>query len=205
MLFACPISALLTDVKLPITPWKYSWILIAPSPTPGRALIDLSTPSVCCGEQPSPRNKVFCRDASAQLSLSSLGPFSQKASDSWLWRYSPSKQRLFVPVGSGWDFYHVTSGRHHSVNHQYHCGGSTVNLPVATQAATVSIYGPITRLLARCSPPLPSPSAEPILSFTQILDSLPVLSVWVLQEYALPSDLSPIVRALGFRYCESSQ
>jgi hypothetical protein len=58
MLFACPISALLTDVKLPITPWKYSWVLIAPPPTPGLALIDLSTTSVSCGEQTSPRYSV---------------------------------------------------------------------------------------------------------------------------------------------------
>jgi hypothetical protein len=52
------------------------------------------------------------------------------------------------------------------------------------------------RLIARGLPPCLAETA-PILSFSQTLDTLPTSSAWAIQEYALPSDLKPILQALS--------
>lgn len=139
--------------------------------------------------------KVFCCDAEAQILQHSLGPSLQNASDTGCGDTRLlSNGCLFLLDLVGTSIMSLWDGRRYSVNRQYHCGGSTVSLPFDTQAATVSLHGPITHLIAQGSPLL-DPAIEPIQSFTQILDSLSVSSAWALQEYALPSDLSPIVRA----------
>jgi hypothetical protein len=60
--------------------------------------------------------------------------------------------------------------------------------------ATVQDLG--IRLIAHGLPPCLAETA-PILSFSQILDALPASSAWAIQEYALPSDLRPILQALS--------
>ena len=85
--------------------------------------------------------KVFTRSTAAQVLLKPLSPFSFSCSSTWIWNYSPMQQRLFVPTGSGWDFYHVSAGRHQSVNRLYHHGGTTSSLPPDARAATVKIQG----------------------------------------------------------------
>jgi hypothetical protein len=60
--------------------------------------------------------KVLMRDAESQALLIPLDYLSFEPSVTWLWTYSPSKQRLFKPENDGWVFFHVVSGRRHSVN-----------------------------------------------------------------------------------------
>jgi hypothetical protein len=81
--------------------------------------------------------KVFCRSTDAQLLLHPLLPFSNTALCTWQWSYSPVEQRLFIPNGSQWDYFHVTAGRRQSVNRHYRQGGLTDTLPIDVRAASV--------------------------------------------------------------------
>jgi hypothetical protein len=81
------------------------------------------------------------------------------------------------------------------VNRPYHLGGSTQNLPSDSEAATIAQHGSNARLISFGSPSIPLPTA-PHLSFSQLLDSLDSSSSWAIQEFALPSDLKPIIDSL---------
>jgi hypothetical protein len=125
-----------------------------------------------------------------------LGQFTSKVSSPWLWKYSPVEQRLFVPYNRQWSFYHVVSGNRQSVNRMYHRGGTSHALPPDSRAATVSTYGSLVMLISFGMSAL-APQVDPVLSFLQILDSLPAPSIWAIQEYALPSDSGPIIHSLS--------
>jgi hypothetical protein len=139
--------------------------------------------------------KYFLRSTDSQVLVHPLGQCTANVSSTWLWKYSPAEQRLCVPYNRLWSFYHVVSGRRQSVNRLYHLRGSSNALPPDSRAATVSIHGPLARLISFGLSALP-PQDDQALSFSQILDSLPAPSIWAVQEYALPSDLGPIVRSL---------
>jgi hypothetical protein len=140
---------------------------------------------------------VLLRDAESQPLRIALDRLSTEASETWLWTYSPSEQRVFQPEDDGWIFFHVVSGRRHSVNRHYHRGGTVCSTPSDVVPATVVIVqGLGIRLIASGLPPIPIEKA-PILSFTQVLEALPASSAWAIQEYALPSDLTPILQALS--------
>jgi hypothetical protein len=141
-------------------------------------------------------SKIFVRPTTPQTLIQPLLPFTAAASDSWLWKYSSSEQRLFVPNGASWDFYHVSAGRRRSLNRLYQLGRSVHFLPPDSTAATVSLQGSQVRLISRGLPsPAPTRAPAPLL-FSQTLDALPAASKWAIQEYALPSDLSPILASL---------
>ena len=79
----------------------------------------------------------------------SLSCFSPSTSATWLWKYSPSKQRLFLPADDlASDFYHVSAGLRQSLHRLYHCSGTVSSLPLDAQAATVSLQGPHACLLS---------------------------------------------------------
>jgi hypothetical protein len=141
--------------------------------------------------------KVFMRDAESQALLISLDRISSESSATWFRTYSPSKQRLFKLENNGWVFFHVVSGQRHSVNRQYHHGGVVSTIPSDVVPATVvAVQGLGIRLITRGLPPRLAETA-PILSFSQTLDALPALSAWAIQEYALPSNLRPILQNLS--------
>lgn len=138
-------------------------------------------------------NKVFIRYTDTQALNQPLGNFSTLlVSHSWVWKYSPSEQQ----IGIEWDFYHILSGCRQSVNRHYHHGSSTLALPPDILTASVSLHGPLVRLLLIGSIVLIVPTG-PSLSFSQTLDQLPALLLWDIQEYTLPSDLSSIIASLA--------
>jgi hypothetical protein len=124
-----------------------------------------------------------------------LVSFLPSVSNTWHWKYSPSEQWLFEPTGPCWDFYHVVSGRRQSVHRLHHLGGSTHHLPPDSQAATFVQQGSNARLISFGSPSTLLPIV-PRLSFSQILDSPESSLSWAIQEFALPSDLQPIIASL---------
>jgi hypothetical protein len=138
--------------------------------------------------------KVFMRSTDPQALRQPLGQFSEFTAQTWVWKYSPSEQRLFLPVGDRRDFFQVRSGRRRSVNRQYHRGGSTLELPLDNKPATVSKNGLNVQLLLIGSP---SSLAVPVsdLTFSQTLDQLPASALWKIKEYSSPSDLSSILIA----------
>ena len=115
----------------------------------------------------------------------------------WLWKYSPLGQHLFVPADVlSWDFYHVSVGRQQSLNHLYHHGDTVPSLPVDARAATVPLQGQHACLLSVGLDLAPLPNAEHRLTFSQTLDALPASSSWAIQESAFPPDLCPIIASL---------
>jgi hypothetical protein len=125
-----------------------------------------------------------------------LLPYSPSISSSWLWKFSPSEQRLFLPNASSWDFYQVSSGRRQSRNRLYRHGGLTDSLPEDALAATVSLHGSQARLLAFALPPFLPPDSLPPMTFSQTLDTLPASLSWTFKELALPTDLRPLLASL---------
>jgi hypothetical protein len=104
---------------------------------------------------------------------------------------------LFKPKNNGWVFFHVVSGRRYSLNRRYHRGAVVTTIPSDVVPATVvAVQGIGTRLIARGLPPRLVKTAH-ILYFSQTLDALPASSAWEIQEYALTSDLRPILQALS--------
>jgi hypothetical protein len=140
--------------------------------------------------------KSFLRSTDSQVLVHPLGQYTSNISSTWLWKYLPTEQRLFVPYNRRWTFYHIVSGRRQSANWLYHHGGTSNALPPDSRAATVSIHGPLVRLISFGVSALAS-QVNLTLSFLQILDSLPAPLIWAVQEYALPSDLGPIVCSLS--------
>jgi hypothetical protein len=141
--------------------------------------------------------KVFSRSTAPQVLNQPLSSFSTSTSATWLWKYSPSEQRLFVPNDQAWDFYHVSAGRRQSVNRLYHHGGTVPAVPADARSATVSLQGQQrARLLSVALAPAQAPAAEQPLTFSQTLDALPASSSWAIKEIALPPDLRPILASL---------
>jgi hypothetical protein len=99
--------------------------------------------------------QLFLRLTDSQVLVHPLGLFTPTISSTWLWKYSPAEQQLFVPHNHRWTFYHIVSGRRQSVNRLYHLGGSSSALPPDYRAATVSIQGLLSRLISFGSPALP--------------------------------------------------
>jgi hypothetical protein len=141
-------------------------------------------------------NKVFLSSTNTQVLNQPLGNFSAQVSSSWVWKYPPSEQLLFLPGETGWEFYHVLSGRRQSLNRHYHRGGLTSVLPLDSLPASVSLHGLLVRLLSIGSA-AHIPQTVPSLSFSQTLDALPDSSKWAIKEYALPSDLSSFIASLS--------
>jgi hypothetical protein len=97
---------------------------------------------------------VFTRDAKSQALLIPLDRLSFESSVTWLWTYSPSEQRLFKPENNGWVFFHLVSGRRHSVNQHYHWGGAVSTIPSdVSPAMVVTVQGLSIHLIARDSLP----------------------------------------------------
>ena len=84
---------------------------------------------------------VFTRPTDAQVLMQPLLPHSPSVSSSWLWKFSPSEQRLFLPNESSWDFHHVSAGRRQSRNRTHRHGGSIDSLPDDVLSATVRLHG----------------------------------------------------------------
>jgi hypothetical protein len=51
--------------------------------------------------------KVFMCSTEAQVLTTPLGSFPLAFADTWIWKFSPSEERLFVPFGSIWIYYQV--------------------------------------------------------------------------------------------------
>jgi hypothetical protein len=139
----------------------------------------------------------FCRSTDAQLLLlHPLLPFSTTALRTWQWSYSPAEQRLFSPNGSQWDYFHVTAGRRQSVNRHYRQGGSTDTLPIDVRAASVVKQRTHVQLISFGLPAASAPTPTHIQPFSTMLESLPPASKWVIQEYALPTNLAPFIASI---------
>jgi hypothetical protein len=142
-------------------------------------------------------SRVFLRPTEPQTLVSPLQAFHDDFSATWLWRYSPSEQRLFRPYDSSWQYYSVRAGGRQSLNRAYHLGGIVTQLPIDHQPASAMLQGSYANILARGSRLATPAPAAPRPTFKTVLDSLPASSKWALSEFALPSDLSSIIRALS--------
>jgi hypothetical protein len=82
------------------------------------------------------------------------------------------------------------------VNQHYRQGGSTDSLPIDVRAASVVKQRTHVRLISFGLPGASAPTPTQIQPFVTMLESLPPASKWAIQEYALPTDLAPIIASI---------